>query len=75
MKKETIEDVLIHGIQATSILADYMMEMLPDETRQKVKLTRISLLKKVHEITGEMINKDENQEETDKSKPVKIIIE
>ena len=75
MKKDTIEDALIHGIQATNIIADYMMEMLPDETRQKVKLTRMSLLKKVHEITGEMINEDENQEETDKSKPINITIE
>ena len=75
MQTDTLKTVLAYGITATSKMTDGMMELLPEESRQKAKHIEKSMLKIVHEIIGDILNDEQNGEEADKQKQTKITIE
>lgn len=75
MKTDAIQSVLMYGIKATGEMTNLLIGLLPDETSQKVKSAGTTMLKKMHEVTGEMIAKSEGNKEAEKPKPTSVIIE
>jgi len=56
-------------------MTDRMIELLPEETREKVKSAQTSILEAMHEITGDRLNHGQRAEETGKPNQTKIDIE
>ena len=75
MQTDILKIVMTLGFRATNKMADRVIELLPEETGQKLKSARTAWLKIVHEITGDFLGNEQPNEGTAKQKPTNIIIE
>ena len=75
MQTDILKIVLTVGIRASNKMTNCMIELLPEETGRMVKSARTSWLKMVHEITGDMLEKEQHNEGATKQKQTGIDIE
>ena len=75
MQTDMLKIAFMNGIRAASIMTDCMINLLPQESRLMAKSAKTSLLKMVHEISGDMLENEEHSEEAGEQKRKNIIIE